>query len=183
MAPEVFKCLGEHGNGSAGRITMNKLRSSIRKVLSAWNSWSVYSDIFLDQLEASFEGKTIEEPKLEADNDIDQDVFIDKGDEMIENPSSIWMDSSKTEPVSIPDHSKNILKNGERQKRESVDGEDGESFDDEEINPSTLIDEEIDGESLGQSEIADSDYEEETSDTETETEKWIEKKSIEICNI
>jgi U2-associated protein SR140 len=181
MAPEVFKRLGEHGNGCAGRITMNKLRSAIRKVLSAWNSWSVYSDIFLDQLEASFEGKIIAEPNIE--NDVDQDISKDKrdeniGDELVSSkPSSIWMDSSKTEPVSNPDDSNKVLKDEDRHKEGNVDGE---SFDDEEINPSTLIDEEIDGESLGESEIADSDYEEETPDIQIE--KCIEEESLEISS-
>mmetsp|Transcript_8563 Transcript_8563/g.16155 ORF Transcript_8563/g.16155 Transcript_8563/m.16155 type:complete len:629 (-) Transcript_8563:156-2042(-) len=59
MAPEVFQTLGRHGNGGAGRLSMNKLRIAVRNVLNAWNSWSVYSDIFLDRLEALFEGKTV----------------------------------------------------------------------------------------------------------------------------
>jgi hypothetical protein len=141
----------------------------------------VYSDIFLDQLEASFEGEIIAEPNIE--NDVDQDISKDKrdeniGDELVSSkPSSIWMDSSKTEPVSNPDDSNKVLKDEDRHKEGNVDGE---SFDDEEINPSTLIDEEIDGESLGESEIADSDYEEETPDIQIE--KCTEEESLEISS-
>jgi len=180
MAPDVFKRLGEHGNGSAGRITMNKWRGTVRKVLSAWNSWSVYNDIFLDRLEAMFEGKDIEESNV--DNDIDKDLPTQTRDERVKNvlalsaPSSIWMDSSNTEPLPNPELSGVIVKDKERQSEESVDGE---SCDDEEIDPSSLIDEEIDGESLGDSEIADSDYEEEASELQTDNLRV--ENSIEIC--
>ena len=180
MAPDVFKRLGEHGNGAAGRITMNKLRGTVRKVLSAWNSWSVYNDIFLDRLEAMFEGKSFEESNI--NNDIDKDLSTQTRDERVNNdlalsaPSSIWMDSSNTEPIPNPELSGSILKDTERQREESVDGE---SCDDEEFDPSSLIDEEIDGESLGDSEIADSDYEEEAFELQTDNQRV--ENSIENC--
>jgi hypothetical protein len=86
------------------------------------------------------------------------------------------MDSSNTEPLPNPELSGSILKDTERQREESVDGE---SCDDEEIDPSSLIDEEIDGESLGDSEIADSDYEEEAFELQTDNLRV--ENSIEIC--
>jgi len=56
MAPGVFQNFGQHGQGFAGRMTMNKLRNAVRAVLSAWASWSVYNIHFLDELQAKFEG-------------------------------------------------------------------------------------------------------------------------------
>ncbi len=41
MAEDVFKCLGTHGSGSAGRMTMNKLRMAVKSVLV-----SIHSDNF-----------------------------------------------------------------------------------------------------------------------------------------
>lgn len=58
MAPEVFLSLGKHG-GTAGRMTMNKLRRAVTNILSAWSNWSVYNPGFLDGLQARFEGKEI----------------------------------------------------------------------------------------------------------------------------
>jgi hypothetical protein len=102
MAPEVFKSLGQHENGNAGRITMNKLRATTRKVLNAWDSWSVYNPIFLDELESAFDGKPL--PKS-----VDVDVH------------------KKIEPS------------------------------ENEVDPVTLIDEDLDGQSMGDSEISDSE--------------------------
>lgn len=57
MSPEVFESLGKHGNGKAGRLTMNRLKNAVSSVLSAWTNWSVYNTNFLDLLECRFEGR------------------------------------------------------------------------------------------------------------------------------
>jgi len=57
MAPEIFISLGQYGKGSAGRMTMNKLRNAVHSVLSAWSNWSVYNHVFLEKLQACFDGK------------------------------------------------------------------------------------------------------------------------------
>lgn len=160
MAPEVFKCLGQHENGNAGRITMNKLRATTRKVLNAWDSWSVYNPIFLDELELSFEGKSSSKPACDdmIVNDIDVD-FERKDDTTMKvnnlvrtesKPSSIWMDASKIESES-KNHSS---------KCPPPSDINGESLDEIEIDPAALINEDLDGESLGESEIFDSGDEE-----------------------
>lgn len=57
MAPSVFASMGKHGNGEAGRMTMNKLSLAVHGVLNAWTKWSVYNSIFIDELTAKFEGR------------------------------------------------------------------------------------------------------------------------------
>ncbi|GFH45700.1 hypothetical protein CTEN210_02174 [Chaetoceros tenuissimus] len=146
MAPEVFKSFGEYGNGTAGRITMNKLHGAIRKVLDAWNSWSVYSDVFLDRLEAMFEGKDVssfdeiemKEKIIEASDD-----RIEKQQKVESTPSSIWME---------------IQKSSEAIPRSDEQSMDGDALLDDEIDPATLIDEELDGESVRESEISDTEF-------------------------
>lgn len=150
MAPEVFKTLGQHGNGTAGRLAINKLRIAVRNVLNAWNSWSVYSDIFLDRLEALFEGKSIveyEESKEHSDVSIPPPQNPDSNDHPA-GPSSIWMECSNIAPQPS-------LKQGQANEEKNVNlaEMDGESCNDDEIDPSSLIDEELDGESLGDSEL------------------------------
>lgn len=152
MAPEVFKTLGQHGNGGAGRLSMNKLRIAVRNVLNAWNSWSVYSDIFLDRLEGLFEGKSIvdkEESKQPSDVSIPspQTQYQDTN-ERVSGPSSIWMECSDIAPQSSLNQSLGV-----DEKCSSLAEIDGESCNDDEIDPSSLIDEELDGESLGDSEL------------------------------
>ena len=158
MAEEVFKCLGTHGNGSAGRMTMNKLRNAVQAVLEAWAKWSVYNVTFLNQLEALFEGKPIKnEDENDAkedsslsntskanqpdDNSIKEDM-VGKADDdspvTIEHkPTSIWVE--KTENSSI--------------NNDDIDGEDLDEYDLE--NGLVEIDDDLDGESLHESDFED----------------------------
>jgi len=187
MAPKVFECLGKHGQDSkgtvtVGRITMSKLRSAVRGVLNAWDSWFVYSALFLDQLEALFEGKPL--PKAVEEND-------DNGQKMaggendtassavssipqprsLENtPSSIWMvasnvdsetpaseiqaaDSSNEASGTTPTTRAIEPGSGVTPKRSDTikDAENADII-------ASLIDESIDGQSLGESEVSDTIY-------------------------
>lgn len=157
MAPEVFKALGQHGNGGAGRLSMNKLRVAVRNVLAAWNSWSVYSDVYLDRLEAIFEGKPVSESEEEEQlsvNSSPQPVNEESNNDLSAGPSSIWMACSNVVPQSMKSQSNKVSE--ESKIAQDADGEtDGQSFNDGEIDPSTLIDEELDGDSLGDSELED----------------------------
>ena len=152
MAPEVFTCLGQHGNGKIGRISMNKLRATIRKVLSAWNSWSVYNPTFLDDLESLFEGNFIEHPQC---NDVTKpDLLLDLNENTRLKlnvadsiPSSIWMSTSKIDCTSAqkePDN-KSLSNVDEKSPGENI------------LDPTALINEEVDGESLGSSELSSSE--------------------------
>lgn len=155
MAEEVFKCLGTHGNGSAGRITMNKLRNTVQAVLEAWAKWSVYNVTFLNQLEASFEGKPIqnedendneedssvsEASKVDLDHNSVKEEMTDKADDdgifiQEHKPTSIWVE--KTENCSISD-----------------DDIDGEDLDEDDLENGLIeIDDDLDGESLHESDF------------------------------
>jgi U2-associated protein SR140 len=152
MAKEVFQSLGQNRKWTKGRMTMNKLRNAVRAVLSAWNDWSVFVPEFLDELEALFEGREI--PKAirvnetmiqEQDNVFDVEA-ITTPDAMEQEtfishmPSSIWMSVDPT-----------CQKDDTTQDQEpAVD----EYKDYEYVH---LIDAELDGQSLGDSEIED-DY-------------------------
>lgn len=59
MAPEIFSSLGKHRDMNIGRITINKLRKAVSAVLGAWTEWGVYNPVFLDELEAHFEGREV----------------------------------------------------------------------------------------------------------------------------
>ena len=62
MAPAVFASLGQHGDAALSRMTRHKIQVSVRAVLAAWTNWSVFDPIFLDELEACFEGREIIKP-------------------------------------------------------------------------------------------------------------------------
>jgi U2-associated protein SR140 len=78
MSPEVFESLGKHGNGKAGRMTMNRLRNAVSSVLSAWTNWSVYNTNFLDLLECRFEGREYVPPNAQKDGERAGDTHSDE---------------------------------------------------------------------------------------------------------
>lgn len=171
MALDVFGCLGSHGNGSVGRITMNKLRNAVMAVLHAWAKWSVYNSTFLNQLESAFDGKPIEDERNEVDDskaddtkddtaDFDRNVNVEvesnAGKEeilSIGKPISTWVDKSESE-----EKPESILMN---------DDIDGEDLDEEDIAYGFVeFDANLDGESLHDSDL---DEENETrSNTESQ---------------
>ena len=71
MAPEIFRCLGQHGDGNVGRMTMNKLRSAVSAVLNAWTNWSVYNSDMIDDLYDLFEGRDPSKRKKESSEGAD----------------------------------------------------------------------------------------------------------------
>jgi hypothetical protein len=107
MSPEVFESLGKHGDGKAGRMTMNRLRNAVSSVLSAWTNWSVYNTNFLDLLECRFEGRDYVAPKLQqninesdgltnnetADLSSDQDAAKNEQEVVSTIPRGAWTTS------------------------------------------------------------------------------------------
>jgi len=153
MAPEVFKSLGKHKQG--GRMTMNKLRNAVSPVLSAWTNWSVYNNIFIDQLQACFENKEwnpndhvaaedkenleIEEEKQEqSDTKLEEDegtVSSKAENEGIKTtPRGDWVDADE-----VPSENEEILNNDiDGEALSDVDGEalsdvDGEEFEHDDV--------------------------------------------------
>ena len=86
MSPEVFESLGKHGNGKAGRLTMNRLKNAVGSVLSAWTNWSVYNTNFLDQLECLFEGREYVPPKSQTVKADENQLAKDEDSPPVENP-------------------------------------------------------------------------------------------------
>ena len=165
MAKEVFTCLGSHGKGTAGRMTMNKLRNSVLAVLDAWTKWSVYNTAFLNQLEALFEGKPIPteedvEDKLENVSSLDS--------KHVDAAKSIAFDhGSNIAPDEVDTVKENKLTKIEEQnnptsiwleKSDDVDEDnlDGEDLDENDMHDGLVeIDEDLDGESLHDSDLED----------------------------
>lgn len=162
MAPEVFESLGRHGKGSAGRMTMNKLRNAVGAVLHAWANWGVYDPIFLDDLHARFDGKELPSAHgsevaegIKADVDADVDG-VDMGDvdrvghaagdnvqlnETPKAPRGDWIEAPDV------DTSSNV---------EPFDNDiDGEALQDADIDGEALADDDVDGEVLDKDDIAD----------------------------
>jgi len=175
MAPDVFRNFGQHGQGFAGRMTMNKLRNAVRGVLSAWASWSVYNVTFLDELQAKFEGRE-SPPSPEMKNDSAHDDTEDEPapentgaggnpeeaeaseveeDDEVEAPRSRWVEAKDIEEIS---HSESMMSDNEEldnaapfSEENSCDG-DGETLNDDDLDGDVLA-EDIDGEALDDSDL------------------------------
>lgn len=162
MSPEIFRNFGQHGNGKAGRITMNKLGKAVSTVLRAWTSWSVYNPNFLEELQAAFEGKTtdaikVAESESMSNGNAESIVSTEKEEEPcteeiqlsaeVVMPQTEWTDAKDAEDDSNqPDDFNEIQTNDDI-------AMDGEPLEDDDIDSAELIDEEVDGVSLRHSEI------------------------------
>mmetsp|Transcript_28497 Transcript_28497/g.62678 ORF Transcript_28497/g.62678 Transcript_28497/m.62678 type:complete len:595 (+) Transcript_28497:740-2524(+) len=167
MAPEIFESLGKHGKGNAGRMTMNKLRNSVGAVLNAWANWSVYNPIFLDELQARFDGKELtpeeendEAVEMKADTEVNVDVdgkhkADDNNADATVNHNGQASESTRTPKgdwTEVQDVDATV--DGEPV-NDDVDGEaladddiDGEALDGDDIDGEALADDDIDGEPL-----------------------------------
>lgn len=171
MSPEVFESLGKHGNGTIGRMTMNKLRRAVSSVLSAWTNWSVYNSTFLDELQARFEGRElpsgklpdvpeVEEPMAEMDEKEPSEVDNKEENAVISTvPRGEWKTAEQT-AESDDDVNKDAghVDDLDGEELDDVDGEhiddvDGEALDD--VDGEALehldgvpIDDDIDGDML-----------------------------------
>ena len=143
MSPEVFESLGKHGNGKAGRMTMNKLRKAVSSVLSAWTNWSVYNTTFLDELQCRFEGREMSNVKLsEEQEEKDQNEReaesplvdeVSKQEEQVvvsTTPRGEWTSSELIDQQ--PDDK--VLDDVDGEALEDLDGEELEDVDGEELN-------------------------------------------------
>jgi U2-associated protein SR140 len=151
MAPEIFSGLGKYRERSIGRITINKLRKAVSAVLGAWTDWGVYNATFMDELEAKFEGKQIQD-----ENDAEEAQSTHLVDEVC-SINATTIPSLKNSH--IDDYSGKLSKglnfDPSRQSNVGVgeDSEadlDGESIgsDGEDIDGSEIGEEDIDGEDI-----------------------------------
>ena len=170
MSPEVFESLGRHGNGTAGRMTMNKLRKAVSSVLSAWVNWSVFDSSYIDDLECKFEGRKLpaarvvdeEEEMGDESNKGSESKDIDPSDSNQVEEAELFESKVSTIPrgggfVAVTKQDENNL-NGksvdDNLNGESVDEDiDGEPLSDADLDGEPLSDDDLDGEALDDDEL------------------------------
>jgi len=173
MAPDVFTSLGKHGNGTLGRMTMNKLSNAVSAVLCAWTNWSVYNPTFLDELHARFQGKEITkevevEEKTAEDteaSDIPQEEnpTPEKETGVVERPRGDWkdVDDEDEHEDAIASTDENVLAADKETKTTEDNGSepveysdiDGEELNESDLDGEPLDEEDVDGEPIGDDEL------------------------------
>jgi len=162
MAPDIFESLGNHGKGSAGRMTMNKLNNAVSSVLNAWANWSVYNPTFLDGLQARFDGKEMPPENYDASKDESKlpppetDVAMsdaaqaneaaEKKEESarIVRPKGDWSEAQEVAGSTAPgDGDEDVID-------EDVDGE---ALEDDDLDGEALSDDDLDGDALDDNDL------------------------------
>lgn len=142
MAPEIFE-----NAGKGGRMSLNKVRKAVRRILNAWSQWSVYTHEFITDLESKFEGKEI----------IRHDVTAETAKEDDENVDGEPLSSDEGgEEIVIDNHAETLDRNRAQQKARGGwkdVTETKEEKDDRIVDISELIDPELDGEPLQDGEL------------------------------
>ena len=133
MAPEIFESLGKHGKGSAGRMTMNKLNNAVSSVLNAWANWSVYNPVFLDELQARFDGKEMPSPN--------NDDSTNGSQLPLPETDVVMSDAASGEAAENQEFASKTLRKGDWSEAQDVAG-------DTNIGDGAMIDEDVDGEDL-----------------------------------
>lgn len=201
MAAEVFTSLGrkESNDGSIGRMTMNKLRMAVSKVLGAWTEWSVYNPTFLDELEARFEGREIKQEKVEKVDEKEEEK-IEKPPEPVEiifkAPRGGWTEvsendkggrSDKKESSLLGDKDTDVISQEEPSKDENysddkdfdkIENVDGDAIDDEDVDGDPVEQEDVDGEELDGEDLDGEDLDGEDLDGEPMDEEDIDGEDI-----
>jgi hypothetical protein len=143
MSPRVFTALGEcTRNGRFGFVASNRLKTAVQAVLSAWTSWSVYSPVFIDTLDALFQGKNVEPEGKEAEINSQEQLDDQTNEADSQNEATVvktapqgdWQAVSVDEPK--PDRDAAVLKtlNTNLHNLDEEDEVDGESIDGDEID-------------------------------------------------
>jgi len=169
MAPKVFGSMGNENDQIQGRMSMNKLRRAVQKVLAAWAHWSVYTQEFIQELEARFEGTPIENNKQQAagtgtgagrDIDVDGDVDgealtedeVKAATETATETESTKADASSSAKTSKPIGGWKVVDSNATSKKSSLVanadcGRDGT------VSLLTLVDDDLDGEPLVEGDV------------------------------
>mmetsp|Transcript_6803 Transcript_6803/g.18989 ORF Transcript_6803/g.18989 Transcript_6803/m.18989 type:complete len:556 (-) Transcript_6803:887-2554(-) len=161
MAPDIFESLGKHGKGSAGRMTMNKLNNAVSSVLNAWADWSVYNPVFLDELQARFDGKEMPSTKGGSAADVPE-TDVPETDVGISDAAHPRDFAEKSEASTIKASPKGDWSEAQdvgAGDTVPVDGEamgedvDGEALEDNDLDGEALSDDDLDGEALGDDDL------------------------------
>jgi len=146
------------GKVESGRMTMNKLRRAIRRILGAWSHWSVYTHEFIDELEALFEGRPYVAPSkeqviVEADDaEIDGDALEDEIHCIITNKNDQAV--KPTKPQTSDDSTiSNKTKGGWKDVKPTASSQAVEAAVEDIVDVSHLIEESLDGEPLNDEEL------------------------------
>ena len=156
MAPEIFESLGKHGKGSAGRMTQAKLNNAVSSVLSAWANWSVYNPVFLDELQARFDGKELPSTNDDSATDVpESDVGISDSAQPHESAEKSEASIAKAQPKGDWSEAQDVGAGNTA----PVDGKvidedvDGEVLEDDDLDGEALSDDDLDGEALGDDDL------------------------------
>ena len=154
MAPEIFESLG--AMGSAGRMTQAKLNNAVSSVLSAWANWSVYNPVFLDELQARFDGKELPSTNDDSATDVpESDVSISDTAQPHESAEKSEAFTAKAQPKGDWSEAQDVGAGNTA----PVDGEvidedvDGEVLEDDDLDGEALSDDDLDGEALGDDDL------------------------------
>ena len=158
MAPEIFESLGKHGKGSAGRMTMNKLNNAVSSVLNAWANWSVYNPVFLDELQARFDGKEMPSPNNDDSTNGSQLPLLET--------DVVMSDAAPGEAAKNQEFASKTLRKGDWSEAQDVAGNttlddgamidedvDGEALEDDDLDGEALSDDDLDGEALDDNDL------------------------------
>jgi U2-associated protein SR140 len=162
---------------------MNKLRTAVSSVLSAWTNWSVYNHTFLDELHAHFEGRDPAESSKQTESSKEKDTEVsaqDPSDESSERDDHNVSEGPRGDWSEVKENS-NKKPQGEFVHAEDADGEpldededlDGEALDEcDDVEGEALDgDDDIDGVAL-EDEDDDFDGDAISGDYEITGEDW-----------
>lgn len=165
MSSEVFRF---YGSQKYGRMTMNKLTNAVHGVLDAWMSWSVYNNIFIEDLRAFYEGKTPpSEQRKQQQKEKEKQMLLQqqkekelesnkrKQDDVENKSSSADKDTSKRPKVEWkPVQQDNAVQVQENPSMNHDGGDlDGDDLDGEDLDGDDLDGEDLDGEDLDENEL------------------------------
>ena len=167
MSPDIFASLGKHGEGKVGRMTFLKLKTAVKSILSAWTNWSVYNPVFIDELEARFDGREL--PLSTNAKDVIQDESLEEeksphteidgmGDPVdivtVNKPRGDWKEVTDELQVAPPvNESGGSVMCKPTTDNTEVSVETSAEDDDSDVDGEPLEDGDLDGESIGDEDI------------------------------
>jgi U2-associated protein SR140 len=84
MSPELFYFLGDFVRTNFGRLSQERVASTVTLVFSAWSNWGVFDPTFINDLAARFEGRMITQneqdikaPQKQGENVVMAEVLVD----------------------------------------------------------------------------------------------------------
>ena len=124
--------------------------------MSAWANWSVYNPVFLDELQARFDGKELPSTNDDSATDVpESDVSISDTAQPHESAEKSEASTAKAQPKGDWSEAQDVGAGNTA----PVDGEvidedvDGEVLEDDDLDGEALSDDDLDGEALGDDDL------------------------------